>query len=194
MLTVLVFLVLEHLLYGYLFSCLTIPPCVDNAKGPLSRQAMELVPGLASELGIGFSLHNMIVIYFSRLRPIYFFFRILPLIIPPKQLIRLSLHLFDSVGGLRRHQLEPGLPLGRDGFLNIIVTGGIVGHLMMIVILGVDIEEFRFTGGPESLFDLGFVELVRGMLINFGIDPAVDLFSGEVALQLLGDGGLLNSH
>lgn len=62
------------------------------------------------------------------------------------------------------------------------------------IVLGVDIEEFGFWWGSQRFFDFGFVEFGGGVLIDFGVDSAMEFFVGEVVVDFFGEKGFLHSH
>ena len=62
------------------------------------------------------------------------------------------------------------------------------------VVLGIDVKELGFGGGPHGLFGFGFIEFGVNMLVDIGVDSAVYLFGGEIIGDFFGKEGFLHSH
>ena len=74
---------------------------------------------------------------------------------------------------------------GRDDFKVFALCDWLLDCIRGII-LGINIEEFRFWWGAYGLFNLGFVEFGRGVLVYFGVDSAMYLFVGEISGNLFG--------
>jgi hypothetical protein len=90
--------------------------------------------------------------------------------------------LFYGVGGFRRNNFE----------VFSMCDGLLVG--IWRIVLGINVKELVFRGGPHGFFRLGFIEFRAGMLVDFGVDSTVYLFGREIISDLFCEKRFLNTH